>query len=321
MMRNFTEFTEYYTPDGQLYRFDTHDKFLVSDTGYGMPPITYITQKGPNQHGETVIDYRLGTRIVQLVHRRNECDRIGYWDARSELLNFFRPNRQLLNSFTTGVLRKVLPDGKKRDLDVLVEQGPAFQARRLDEWDEFGFMETIRFIAFDPSFYDPNEECMVWELGDTLDELQFPMTFKSPIATKGAPDGNGLIFISHSIYTTTSIVYTGTWHAYPVIQIVGPLNGPSITNVTTGKTIALNYDVSSGETVTITLQYGNKTVVSDVAGSIIGTVTSPSDLAEFRIVPDPEATGGVNEITVFGANADELETEISISYKTRYIGI
>ena len=70
-MRNkIYEFTQYTAPDGEVYRFNIHDQFVLSETGMGMPIVRPISQSGPLQHGETIYDYRLEPRTIQLIMRR-----------------------------------------------------------------------------------------------------------------------------------------------------------------------------------------------------------------------------------------------------------
>jgi hypothetical protein len=302
------EFTKYFSPDGEEYSFNEDEKFLMSETGLGMPPISYIDQRGPFQHGNTIYDYRLEPRIIQLVHRRNACSRDDYWGNRADLINLVRPNRQSAGQFNLGVLRKILSTGDTRDIDVIISQGPAFEPRNLSGWDEWAFTETLRFIAPYPVFYDPTSASATWTSGVTITELDFPITFP--------------IQFSESLLSSSgnNIAYNGTWLSYPTIEVTGPIGGFKITNDTTGEFIHLNYTVPAGDTVTISLEFGNKTV-EDVAGNnLIGTVTTDSDLATFHVAPDPEAAGGVNSFSVVGAGVD-ANTQVVLTYYTYYIGI
>jgi hypothetical protein len=145
------------------------------------------------------------------------CDRQGYWDNRANFLDYLRMNRYS-GAFQRGILRKILPDGSKRDLNVVIEQGPEFAARNVDEWDEWSFTETIRFIAHDPIWFDPNE--IVTLFPTTLeDELVFPFTIFGDDLT-----GNGLVFGTGVVNEVTTL-YAGTWFSYPVIVIEGPASG------------------------------------------------------------------------------------------------
>jgi len=69
------------------------------------------------------------------------------------------------------------------------------------------------------------------------------------------------------------------------------------------------------------LEFGNKLVTSSIHGNLYGQITGDSDLATFRIAPEPEATGGVNTINVTGGGALIGTTAVTVSYNTRYIGI
>ena len=300
----------------EVYYFDDRkDRFLRSFTGWGMPPIRYITQRGPFQHGETALDYRLEPRIIQCLHRRLGNCRNDYWNNRSDLINYVRPNRQEANSFDPGRLRKILPDGSVRDIYVLLQQGPVFSARSLDSWDEYAIQETIRFIAHDPIIFNPETKSAVWEV-ESLDNLIF---YEAVNWTNRAVFP--IWFGSSSLSDTVTITYNGTWLSYPTIYIVGPLDNPRMLNNTTDEEIELNYNVSAGETVTINLDYGQKTVTNNTGTDLIGTVTTDSDIATFHIAPDPEAPNGQNELQVTGGNAVIGSTEVSINYLERYIGI
>lgn len=308
------EFTDYITPDGLVYNFDDACKFLVSQTGMGMAPVKYISQQGPLQHGETVYDYRLKKRIIQIIYREDNDSRAAYWTARDDLLNYIRPNRQLLGTFNTGALRKRLPNNTMRQIDVFIEKGPIFVPTSPGFWDEWGIEETLRFIAHDPTFYDPVLKTAIWALV-SIDELVFPFDFKV-----GA-DGTGLLFDSGVIDSNIDITYPGTWHTYPTITITGPLIGFTIENSSIGERIKLDSIIAVGEVVTINLEFGNKLVTSSIHGNLYGQITSDSDLATFRIVPEPEVVDGINTINVTGGGALIGTTAVTVSYYTRYIGI
>jgi len=286
----------------------------MSFIGTCMPGLEYITQRGPMQHGETVIDYRLNARLIQYVIRLNSCSRQGFWESRWNLLDLIRPNRQYAGQLSPGILRKRIPGGYIRDIDVFIQQGPEFAPRSIEEWDEFGITEALRFYAPDPTFYDPTLQCLTWSV-ISFNELVFPLTFiKEGI-------GDGLIFGMGIINAIESITYLGTWMTFPTIEIDGPMSGPTIENLATGEKITLNYQILDGETVTIALPFGNKTVTNNLGANLAGTVSTDSDLAAFHIAPHPEAPGGVNQIHVIGTDAILGTTQIRLSFYTRYIGI
>lgn len=304
------EFDQLITPDGEIYRFNPGvDKFSWGNTGYGMPPIEYITQRGPYQDGESVLDYRINTRKIQLVHRRNECDRNGYWTGRSELINFLRPNRQPTSLFQTFTLRKILPDGTKRDIRVLYTEGLGFRPSS-DAWDEWSIQETIVFLAHDPIFFDPDINIVSLTMPVVSGaELSFAIEF--PIR-----------FSSRANAAEETIAYAGNYKSFPIIYMQGPMRNPIIKNVTTGEVIEFvnGFELASGESLIIDTSFGQKTIIDSNGDNQIGQLTSDSDLTSFHIAPDPEADNGNNGI---GFTADEMDANsvLNIRYYDRYIAI
>ncbi len=307
-MRYPLEFDQLITTDGVKYYFnDRLDKFIWGDTGRGMPPMTMRTERGPFQHGDTILGFVLRPRIIQMVHRINGCSREEYWNNRANLLDIVRPNRHG-STFDTPVLRKITSDGTKRDIRVIISQGPRFRASTPGLWDEFSVEEGLRFIAHDPIFFDPDERIVEIPLDFSDDELIFSIEY--PI--RFGPTENVGIF---------DISYMGTWLSYPTIVLNGPLTEPKIKNITTNEVIKLDYTVPEGRTVTINLEYGNKTVTDDLGTNLIGTLTSDSSLATFHLAPSPEAPSGVNTIGAVATEKTSGKSQIIIRYFTKYIGI
>lgn len=301
------EFDYYITPDGEEFNLnDGSTRFLMGQGGGGMPPINYLTEQGPFQHGVTVTDFRVQPRLIQMLFRKNGGSRQKYWDNRSTILDFLRPNRQSLGvQFTTGVLRKVMPDGEIRDINVMVDQGPSFQMGDPKSWDAFGFTEVLRFIAFNPFFFNPTQQTLTFSLS-SLSNLVFPITF--PIT-----------FGSSVIDDTQLLTYLGTWEEFPIIEIDGPLEGPTIYNDTTGEYIEMLYNIAAGETVTIDLTDRQKTVTSSLGTDLQGTVEG--DLGTWHLAPNPEAPGGVNTIRLTGSGASPGVTQVRVMWNDRYIGL
>jgi hypothetical protein len=255
-----------------------------------MPEIEYVTQRGPYQHGESVKDYFLRPRIVELHIRQNFCSRQAYWDGRAAILDLLRPHNGI------GILRKVLPNGAKRDLLVNIQSGPKFEPRKNDSWDELSFEEIIRFVAYNPVYFDPDQRSQTF---GTSGALTFPLTFPITFASFG---------------NTVTVNYEGTWIEYPTIVITGPLSATEIINLTKGDRIGLTYNIPAGRYITIDLSYGTKSVLLDDGTNLIGYVSSNSDLATFHLHP------GDNVIRVIGTGSS-LATNVSINWYSRYVGI
>lgn len=305
---NPKEFDFLVTPDGLTYYFhDGTGAFLLGNgqEGMGHAPYRRIEQRGPYQHGTTVLDYRLEPRTINFIHWRNGCDRDEYWDLRSDIINHTRINRQAANSFLPFHLAKVLPDESIRYLDVYPEP---FQFSAVDRsrWNMDNADGAITFYAADPTFYNPTATILTVQIL-VCDDLIFPMTFP-------------FVFCGGEIAQTDTITYSGTWLAFPTLRITGPAQNARINNVTTGKRLAFTRTIPDGVTITIDLRYGYKTVISSAGENWIGYLSTDSDLTGFYLAPHPEALNGVNVIsaTAIGVSG---RTRLEMSYNTRYVGI
>jgi hypothetical protein len=148
----------------------------MQSQGWGMPPIEYITQRGAFQHGETVKDFFLTPRTIQLLIDQSFCNREAQWTGRATLLDAIRPNRQTApTGATPGTLRRILPDGSKRDLKVFIAEGPTFDPSPDDGWQEHSFKEVLRFVAHDPVVFDPTLQSYVEDFADLNHTLDISM--------------------------------------------------------------------------------------------------------------------------------------------------
>ncbi len=300
------------TPDGITYALDgVKDRVMTTQfDGQGMPSIEYVTERGPLQQGQTVLAYKLQPRVMQIAFRRSGHDREQYWSLRQELINQLRPNRLQTGTVPTPcVIRKILPGHIFRDIDVLIQQGPDFSSGD-GNWDEFGFTEGLRFIAHDPTFYDP--------------EAHVETFLFNAIAGLVVPTSYPLVFGSGTTSLTLDITYVGTWISYPVITITGPIDAASITNTTTDETLGFSKPLGLGEQVVIDTRFGHKSVYdpllapSDPEYNLIYAVSG--DLGTFHIEASPQAPGGLNhlEVTLFGVDPTG---SVAIQYYDRYIGL
>lgn len=286
----------YITPDGIEYML-SEPVWVLQEDGLGMPPMEYVTQRGPFQDGETVKAVFLRPRTIQLVVRRNGCSRAEYWNLRNQLLDILRPRGLRV---TPGTLRKYLANGGVREFAVFPSEGPGFPSHPSTSWDQWSIQDTVRFTCYDPVARDPTQQTKLFvSSGGTSGT--FPITFPLSIA-------------SFSSAGATPIKNVGTWDSFPVIVINGPATGPQVTNVTTGEKIVLSYVVPSGHSVTIDLAFGDKTVKLDDGTNLIGFVTPDSDLGTFHLQP------GDNNVQVF-ATGTSVVTSIVVNWFTRYIGI
>jgi hypothetical protein len=285
------ERTIFIDAQGSQYSFtDPPDKVVISEEGTGNPEIDYITERGPFQHGETLEDFYLQPRIVQMVVRQNYCSRSEYWAGRTALINALRPNKG------QGVLRKILGDGTVRDLDVYILEGPGFSPRG-SVWDEWSFQEVLRFKAFNPLYYDPSVHAI--NIASSGDALTFPVTF--PISFP-------------NVDFSPIVTYNGSWIEYPNIVITGPITNINVQNLTTGETLKLLCNVASGRIATFTLTYGSKSVLLEDGTNLVQYLSNDSDLATFHLEP------GLNNLKISGGGVT-VDTKIQFSWKERFLGI
>lgn len=298
---------------GQEYRLTlaSTKRTVLSDEGTGMPPVEYITERGPFQHGESLRSFYLRPRTVQYVLRQKFCDRNAYWRGRSELLTALRPTG-------AGTLRKILGDGRQFDLSVNVLEGPRFEARNPQVWDEWAFQEVIRFIAHDPVYYDPlqrNHDFLNPIVGCGF-TYTFPFTFCEP-AQLVFPTTFPIAWSGFDVGGTdgVDVEYRGNWEEYPDIFIYGPCLHVIIENLSIGEKIDITgLNLLAGESIHIALSYGSKTATHSNGGIMLSYITEDSDLTSFRLQP------GENKFRV-RVVGDTIDTHVNMTWYDRYVGI
>lgn len=303
-------------PDGKKYNLhDPYKRSILRMTGWGMPTAEIASTRGPYQHGANPLSIRMPVRSIAVEIRHSGCDRDEYWDMRASLLDALRLNRSSLDNPVPGNLRWYRSNGTIRQLDVLVSDGPRFDPTP-DVWDSFGYRDVITFTAFNPIIYEPDENLDSFaDLGCTpTGRLQFPFFFGPTDIIFGATSCNAV--------NNLTINYTGTWQTFPQITVIGPATNFSITHLGTGDIIEFeNYTINAGDSAVFDLTYGVKTITLTSSGaSLLGYISTESNLGTFAIEPDPIVANGVNnfEVSIYDGNGD---TRVLFSYYTRYIGI
>jgi hypothetical protein len=275
---------------------------VLSHEGFGTPPIDYVADRSPFQHGDTVRSFFLTPRSIQLIVLHNFCSRAEYWQGREDILDLLRPGFGT-DPVQAGKLLYYLPGKKKRQIDVLIESGPGFTPQ--EGWREWSFTEALRFVAHDPTWYDPDAYAETLLYHAPALNLIFPITFP--------------IVFDETAGIRTFVVYKGTWISYPSIDVVGPVTGFNLVNLVTGTNIGLSAPVPDGVTVTFNLQ-GIKTVTGTDGQNWLNRVTPDSDLSAFALVPPPFAPEGVNEFSLSGTGTSP-HSRVVVRYNDRYFGI
>ena len=272
---------------------------FLKQGGWGLAPLHRLTQQGPMQHGATDIGFRLDPRkllvnLVALATQKQDT-----WPRRDLLLNIFKPGD------TPLTLRVTRDDLTQRQIDCFVNGGLAFDSSTRKGYHQF---EAVELMAPDPCWYNPI--ISQFKLGLTVGGGTF--TVPMPV-----PTGVGVSTLDY----TQSIAYGGSWHDYPRIVIVGPIANLVIANLTLNvKLDFAGYTIAAGDTVTIDLRYGYKTVVNQSDANLIQYLTNDSDLSSWRLECAPAAPGGVNDVQVTGSSGTS-ETGMLFQWNERFLGI
>ena len=290
-------YTITYTIGGTTFNLNGYDAVsgitynYQGDQGFGLAPMHRITQRGPMQHGDSDVDFRLDPRIMQLPIVAITTSIDDYYTARGRLLSVFSPSNVM------GTLT-VTTSTWSRSIDVKVLGGMAFDT---DPQVGYTLRAVIQLRADDPTWYDAN-----------------PLTINGSSGIAGTPTAYPVIYPrtygTANINATTTYSYDGTWLSYPVITATGPITGLVITNNTTGQVITTTGSIAAGRTYTYDLRYGKKTVYDDLGNNQIATVASSSNLATWAIVT------GTNSISIT-ASSSSSPAAVIITYYTRFVGI
>lgn len=270
----------------------------LGDQSFGMAPMHRITQRGPLQHGDTDLDFRLDPRVLQVPLFVDATTIADHYNVRAKLLKIFTPSN------VVGTLT-ITSDTYVRSIDVEVLGGMTMD---VDPKAGYAVRTIVQLRAADPTWYDPTAEVITLTPSVAGTAFAIPMAIPLTLGTS-------------SINSTTTIAYDGTWLSYPIITAVGPITGLSITNNTTGDVISLgSVAIAAGTTYVFDLRYGYKTVKTTAGVNKIADVTASSNLATFSIVSAPTATAGVNSISV-SSSSSSSPAEVTFTYYNRYIGI
>jgi len=198
------------------------------------------------------------------------------------------------------------PDGSERKILLRYLSGLTIPS----QWSSWIHLQKVAFqaIAHEPCLYDPGGVLWGFALEAGCGNWAFPLGF---------PEGFGTDVID----VTEVKHYVGTWAAYPIITITGPVHNLIIINETTDEKLGFTgYNLLATQVITIDLHYGYKTVTREDDSNLIDKLTTDSDLGTWHIAAHPEASGGYNSIHVEGSNADE-NTQIRFEFYTQYIGM
>lgn len=133
-------------------------------------------------------------------------------------------------------------------------------------------------------------------------------------------DSTGNATVSYSI---TNIPMIGDEEAYPIFTLTGPGVLQHIENTEDGKKMIFNLSLSPGEVVTIDLTPLQKTLSSDMRGSLFpyAAMLPLSDFASWSLQPAPLAPNGDNDILVYMSDITPVELNDNNNQLSGWTGI
>ena len=150
----------------------------------------------------------------------------------------------------------------------------------------------------------------VWN-GSNWQLLDMNSTSTAPVAKTFIVTPNGDLYVGSDANNltvivgnnTTGITSTNSVRVFPNFTIIGPTSATmtlqAIQNLSTAQLMQFNLVVNLGERILISLQPGNKRVVSDWRGVLAGQPLPTSDFANFALQPTRADGATTNSIVTF----------------------
>lgn len=269
---------------------------VVQFDGFGMPPVRRITQRGPLQNGDTDVDYRIDARTIRmLVFGKNVSGNVR--SLRDQLMGMLKPGNDVINL-------RWEQSGIVRQIDVHYSGGMNLPST---DWKEYSHNAAFEFRAADPTWYDPVGNSVQFAQVSGASGFVFPLM----------PSGANMFFNSTLVNVTQPIALTdaNAWETFPKIIVTGPITSLVITHQQKNEKIDFGSNaIIAGETYTIDLRYGYKTIVDQNSANQISKLTTDSNLATWSLI------AGNNTIQATGTSPSSA-TSIVIQYNQRYIGV
>jgi hypothetical protein len=264
---------------------------VLHTEGTGMNPRHDITQKAPQEHGATFIDYRLDQRkidlILMLTGTQAEME-----TKRRALMGLFHPDFTSVLRFTTTSGTRDIVVQFAGDFTVpSKERLPLFQKIRIS-------LNAYKF------FYDPVGVYLQFTLGGGTGAYTVPLAM---------PFSLGTGTLSQSVAVANAA--PEFWRARPLIGITGPLTDAKLANTNTGKVIDFTGNtIAALDTYTVDTRTDAPTVTDAAGTNRIDKVTTSTDLAGFYF------PRGTTSLLITGTGATEASL-ITIQYNPWYLGI
>jgi len=272
--------------------------FVTGAVNWGIAPITRITQRGPFQDGDTDIDYRINPRVINLPVVVPSATYEAMMANRESLIQMFKPGND------TATLKHINEDPlnyNTRSIDVKIA-GATMDSSQMD----FNVRAVIQLRAADPTWYDVTQKYI--QLTSTVlgTPTPYPKTYPVPYGEYGAAN-------------ITPVIYTGTVVGRPILQCVGPFTDLVIADGG-GHLIAFDDPIPDGDTWTVDLRPGRKTVVDQNGVNRFPALTITTDLINWGIYPQPTFPDGLQYFSV-SATGTTATSAVNMYWNDRFVGI
>ena len=282
----------------ELCLSDNADYLLTGIDGIGHAAVARISERGPMQHGESDLGYRLQPRHIALALMARGGDRAAWFVRRAEIMNFLRAS-------DAPVQLRLARGGWIRQIDCYLsgEMAMAPDNRLAPLWQGVG----IELVAPDPTWYDPAPVTLQFD-GGGGEATTVPTLVPTMVG-------------SSELSETRQIAYDGSWEAAPVVRVVGPIQGARIENTSTGEKLDFaGVTIAAGHWYEIDCRYGRASVIDDAGANKIADLSADSNLSTFAIRAHPDVLDGKNALRVAGTNISAA-TLVRLTYHERYVGV
>lgn len=282
------ELMSWFDPSGNEYPLNGDAYMFLDHPGRrgfkGLPPFVTSTLETPLVDGDVPRFTLAKPRPLEvhlLVKGSNPTD---YEAVRTALQNAMNPK------LGDGKFRASRTDGVMRDILCRYESG--FEGD--ESWGAASSVHQeylLRFRAHDPFWYDTAAQVFTFTANAATNF--FPIT---PLKLSSSSIGSGF-----------SVFNNGDVEAYPVFVITGPGTNPTLTNTTTGKSIAATIALTAGQSLTIDTQA--KTVKREDGSNQFSTLSFASVLWTLAV--------GNNALTL-AMSGTGAGSQIQVQYKQRW---
>lgn len=260
-------------------------------TGAFGPPVNLVQQDNPLRPGSTLLYVKVKPRVVlmpTLIHAQTEA---AFATARRNLAWAMNPTRG------PGTISIIAADGTQRDLDCYLDAGFDTAVEDASNRGPGWALLPLEFTAVDPYWYDHLANVVSFSPAGAVAFLQNPF-----LPVHLSPSG---------LSSSFTVVNNGSIECWPVWTIHGPGTNPSLTNNTTGESIALTITLGSTDVLVIDTRTGIKTVVLNGSTNKYNDMSSTSELFSF-------ATGANN--IALSMSGTSSASNLALAYQQRWDG-